>query len=197
LTRGKTVVHDPPICRRNGCIRGAGYVRLCWAADANAVRDSIVREFFRPWQRKIGMLTLLMACVLLGAWARGRKYGDGVLFRSSKYTRCEISSSPLGIGFCVYDETDALKRSKNNFDFQHSDWSNMPSQPFEGLGFDWRLNSNGFLIGSNPGSGTTIGIRIIAVPHFAFIIPLTAISAWLLLAMPRLTKPAKPTAEAK
>ena len=34
-----------------------------------------MREFFKPWRRKIGVVTLVMACVLMAGWVRSEMIG--------------------------------------------------------------------------------------------------------------------------
>lgn len=38
-----------------------------------------MREFFQGWKRKIGVVTLLMACVLLAGWIRSQSIRDEFL----------------------------------------------------------------------------------------------------------------------
>jgi hypothetical protein len=39
-----------------------------------------MREFFRGWRRKAGVVTLVMACVSMCMWIRGRVFIEGALF---------------------------------------------------------------------------------------------------------------------
>ena len=41
-----------------------------------------MREFFRGWKRKVGVLTLVMALVATGGWVRGQSYWDYVFIVS-------------------------------------------------------------------------------------------------------------------
>lgn len=35
-----------------------------------------MREFFKPWRRKLGVLVLVLACVLMAGWARSQRMID-------------------------------------------------------------------------------------------------------------------------
>src|SRR5436190_957332 len=37
-----------------------------------------MREFFKPWRRKMGVLTLMLACVFTGLWLRSTVVHDSV-----------------------------------------------------------------------------------------------------------------------
>ena len=39
-----------------------------------------MREFFKGWRRKMGCVTLLMVCALMGAWARSYSVFDSMQF---------------------------------------------------------------------------------------------------------------------
>ena len=38
-----------------------------------------MRELFRGWRRKVGLATLVMACLLMGAWARSYAVRDQIV----------------------------------------------------------------------------------------------------------------------
>src|SRR4051794_40257879 len=40
----------------------------------------IMGEFFKPWRRRIGVVTLLMALVFMGGWLRSHSFVDYVVF---------------------------------------------------------------------------------------------------------------------
>lgn len=38
------------------------------------------REFFKPWRRRIGVVTLVLACVLMAGWVRSQSMADDIYF---------------------------------------------------------------------------------------------------------------------
>lgn len=51
-----------------------------------------MREFFLGWRRKAGCVTLLMACALMGAWARSQYISDSYFCWTDKSTHYQYSS---------------------------------------------------------------------------------------------------------
>lgn len=47
-----------------------------------------MREFFKPWRRKAGVLTLVMACALIGMWLRSQLVEEsaGLTVGARKYS---------------------------------------------------------------------------------------------------------------
>jgi hypothetical protein len=51
-----------------------------------------MREFFNGWRRKTGCVTLVLVCVLLGAWARSYSVFDSMQFSGISHQYCVLSS---------------------------------------------------------------------------------------------------------
>ena len=45
-----------------------------------------MREFFKEWRRKVGLLTLLMACVFMAGWVRSHVIQDQFLFSTDGHS---------------------------------------------------------------------------------------------------------------
>jgi len=56
-------------------------------------------EFFKPWRRKIGVMTLLMALVFMAGWVRSLVYNDDIRVFVGKQTVHELHSSPNGLAW--------------------------------------------------------------------------------------------------
>ena len=56
-----------------------------------------MRESFKPLRKRIGVVTLLMACLLMVGWVRSPSFHDEVSFNGTELT--ESLSSHLG---CIY-----------------------------------------------------------------------------------------------
>lgn len=62
-------------------------------------------SFFKPWRRKLGLLTLLMACVFAAGWVRSRFSEDMHLWKSDVLVAFVVSiDSTLMIWGGAYDE---------------------------------------------------------------------------------------------
>jgi hypothetical protein len=129
-----------------------------------------MREFFKGWRRKVGCVTLVMACVLGIGWGRSYFVEDRVAFTSGSF-RYAIGTSP---GRVLWDQ-----------------WLNDP--PMDGLGWSssWR-DLNGPMQ-SRPDYYKAPADSILgklqfesrSVPYWPFAVPLTFLSGYLVLSKPR------------
>ena len=58
-------------------------------------------DYFKPWRRKIGVLTLVMACVFMGAWVRSNSILDELLLHVAKNETNERTSLTYDILFSL------------------------------------------------------------------------------------------------
>ena len=153
-------------------------------------------EFFRGWRRKVGVATLLMACVAMAAWLRSESFCD---FYSTEIDRDEmrlrrrfdIRSASGKIWITTVDVTSAwgvsvtkwgsrtigdstIRRVRAN---QKRDTDYTIELDLGSLGF--RFETGQFL--QNP----VTRITTFTIPYWSITIPLTALSAFLLLSKPR------------
>ena len=73
-------------------------------------------DFFKPWRRKIGVLTLLMACVFIGLLIRSRNSVDLVTLYSTKSNYVFVSGGERclfvnGDGFVQQMESNTAQRA--------------------------------------------------------------------------------------
>jgi hypothetical protein len=132
-----------------------------------------MRDVFRGWDRKVGFVVLLVACVLTIAWIRSLTTTDylafqfkeptaGVKFTAFRSHAGEIGWQDLSMfeGYCPVG------------------WSSSPRDL-------QKLSDEQFML------------AFVTVPYWWVVLPLTLISAWLLLFKTQRTnfeKPAQPTA---
>ena len=153
-------------------------------------------DYFKPPRRKIGLLTLVSACVFAGGWMRSQWAVDHVYFVPDHQTLHIIYSCPIGIGW---------NRGQETVDFPHfgpptglrslSSATLTPSSlsyafPFgwakewdqQWLGFRW----GNFSISSTPPSPpSVVEVQLWIIPYWSIVAPLTALAAYLLFKPPR------------
>ena len=134
--------------------------------------------YFRPLRRKIGVLTLLMALAFMTGWIRSCFMSDHLGFSTKSYPLITFSSRLGILDFSWFDEGLQLKTN-----FQ---WSSNPipknakADPKSNRLFWWEerpLSTSG---GSNGQGGNAFSIQ-----YSVIAVPLTLLSAWLLLSRPR------------
>jgi hypothetical protein len=124
-------------------------------------------EYFKPWRRKIGVVTLVMGLACLGGWARSFSVFDSValpLPYSGNYGFVLISTN--GRVWCGRI------------------WCEEPIIP------NWDASSLPLLRATILPSGESVEQTFIAlyrddlIPYSSIVVPLTLLSAWLLLSKP-------------
>ena len=155
-----------------------------------------MREFFKPWRRKLGLLTLMMACVAMAAWIRSEAIEDNLVLGGSW-------SHDLS-----YPHLDSYRGGLNWYlssaQLDQEGWHSVPlgpdvsgdplrryTNPHE---IKWRWLWFGFDAGKmNFGEAIVSWCRI---PYWSIVLPLTALSAFLLLTKPRLSTQERTTESA-
>jgi hypothetical protein len=135
-----------------------------------------MREFFRGWRRKIGCVTLLMALAMTGAWFRSLILCDAILIRSgTSWVDAIVSDAGHLMWADVCDDSpDPVIQ-----------WRQFPATMFRDQeSIEWHKLWLSFAIGEFRSSKTVVG-RIWSAPYCALVVPLTLLSAYLLLWKPR------------
>ena len=185
-------------------------------------------EFFKPWRRKLGVVTLLMACVFAAGWSRSFRnheiikvqvaQGLGIVdSHRGNFVCCRLSilNMPryLGPPYDVIAMNSQIGDSKelsttyrsvygNRIPFE---WNAIPldsiglgDSVFEdpelhrlgicGMTYAWKsiVHSR-----SDTSNSEEERFTFIVVPYWSIVLPLTSLSAWLLLSKPRPTKRAE------
>lgn len=160
--------------------------------------------FFKGWKRKVGVLTLLLACALAAFWMRGlefedvwqpsygKKLGDiheapvQHVFRVSHYGLTWQRSQSLDGGSFAWEPSFSsdiisiaaqIEEKGEKRDAPHMKWR------WRGAGFDFYDSESDDILRSRR-----------RVPYWAIVLPLTFASAWLLLSRNKSTTPRTSTA---
>ena len=154
-------------------------------------------EFFKPWRRKIGVVTLVMACVLAAGWMRSLYCIDAVEFYSGWNTATSVVSVDRSICWARYNYNGhpISLPTVESIEIPPSPSTGIysPARPY------WGIKINGFRgpgrngyrppvleVSVDDGGGVNF-TRCAIVPYWSIVIPLTVLSACLLLSKPRKT----------
>lgn len=123
-------------------------------------------EYFKPLRRKLGILTLLIACAMATVWVRSTQSGDMFLNVRSPIVDLIISAN----GELNWLEWDQGKVNISN----EAEFGMSPTDLLESYGTTRQvLQEKGF------------APREVSIPYWSVVIPLTLLSAWLLLSKRR------------
>jgi len=129
-------------------------------------------DFFKPWRRKTGVVTLVMALTLACGWARSRVVADQLAIRIGPDRVFWMISNDDWTGLAILKAGPYEYRESS---FQY--WNSVPlpnhrnGGPFSGINHSWDWYVRRYYI----------------FPYFLLVIPLTLLSAWLLLSKARPT----------
>ncbi len=154
-------------------------------------------DYIKPWRRKIGVVTLVLACLLMVGWLRSVAFHDEVRFHTWTDRTDGLVSTDSSIGW----------ESRSGFEFHNKQstplMAFLPGNRFVKISrstdprnysrWDWNWYWCGFAGGvAHYGHGLDeIHIEhhnIWIVPYWSIVIPLTVVSTWLLLSKTRSSK---------
>ena len=149
-------------------------------------------EFFRGWRRKLGVVTLGLALGFTAGWVRSKTYFDRVEFCYSRIlkTNNNFMSAYRGIEWISFwgdDPPSSKEKTTWNSGRMNADFSTIRFKSFRRTR---NYELGGFVYEDGEFAGF-LQMRIIVIPYWSTIIPLTLLSAYLLLVKPRVAKPAK------
>ena len=137
-----------------------------------------MRNFFRGWKRKFGVVTLVLTCLFAGGWVRSQHRSDMFTNRVKMRLRAIFS----------VDQSIVLEWAENT---EHLWWATVfrsdPAIPNEFLGNDvirWNFHLLGFRHGSVPADRFPYDVTFVVIPYWSIVLPLTLLSAWLMLSQP-------------
>ena len=129
-----------------------------------------MREFFKGWRRKIGCVALVMACAFLCGWVRSL-YATDTVIRSVNHTTEGVFSTEGSFGWFKQDHPEIINRSAF-WEASVGEFGTISDPTFV---WSW----NGFSsIESQSG-------RASSIPYWSIVIPLTLLSAYLIVWKPR------------
>ena len=154
-------------------------------------------EFFKGWRRKAGLVTLAMACMLSMGWMRSYGIQDMIPVKDGESLHV-VESIDGGLRWTrhvpppnsqTYSSQDIPVR------WSSQDVSKIGSAKYwvvAGMfNVEWQWNWCGFHFAAatigNPPAKTRHDVLII--PYWSLVLPLTLLSAWLILGKPRKAKP--------
>lgn len=141
-----------------------------------------MRDFFRGWKRKVGVVTLILAVVLTGEWARNFRFRDLVLIQSGKRTIHEVEFSTNGVSWATqrWDDPDYFGMRKW---FELRTLSYIESTYFSPrFAVKWHKSWFGFHFASIGNSPFFVGEQLVCtLPYWSIVLPLAILSALLLL----------------
>ena len=126
-------------------------------------------EFFHGWRRKVGCLTLVMACLFMAGWVRSRFVYDWIEV-NTKPSRLSISSGWGQIRLWGMSHQPTLPT------YRYSIGEELIGIDVRGTP-EWRIDFAGFQLSDQ--------FHLCFIPYWSITVPLTLISLWLLLSKPR------------
>ena len=152
-------------------------------------------EFFRPWRRKIGCVTLLLACLFAVGWVRSLSQCDELNFTiPSHFNRVISKGGYIAWGqFFMIHETEfprivsgwtSFANDKSSISSAVNEWGVAVSEQIGRFGFAFKEGDVGIYGEIVPG--------ILVIPYWSIVILLTPLSAFLLLSKPHPSKTAEP-----
>ena len=142
-------------------------------------------DYFKPWRRKIGVLTLVLACLFMAGWVRSLSQADTIALSGDNVTQNQLISSA---GTVCWDHISL--KGVNGFPSNNADviFAILVSERPKRRVF-WQRSWCGFETGQyiSPQFGPVRGLiwRNWQIPYWSIVIPLTLLSAYQLLSRPR------------
>ena len=140
-------------------------------------------EYFKGWRRKFGLLTLLLALPFLGGWVRSFSNVDTLIpYAPRNPGKCFylVISERSAVKFVRVYGTDVFALSPSRF------FNSVPIKPANPtLSVECRWQFCGFEFRDGPLGAGEIKMTAYVFPYWAIVIPLTVVSAYLLLTTPR------------
>ena len=140
-------------------------------------------EYFKPWRRKFGVLTLLVACVFAAGWVRSLQIADILQVRLDTNVQSFGGYVVLATSWPTFQTENPVRRYPIWITVAVRDcWltvtnDNLGPWAFDAFGF--RMRTQLHQIGA--------AVRYYMVPYWSIVLPLTVLSAYLLLSKPRNT----------
>jgi hypothetical protein len=153
-------------------------------------------EYFRPWRRKMGVLTLLMALVFMAGWVRSNFVSDNISSSVCRNRFLSLSSSleTLLVATIVTDIPDLVAQGPQ----WHTDTPKSTDiKPLDDPEVEckWRCCQFGYgelsrkEFDENLQREFSFDVAMTPFPYWFITIPLTLLSTYLLLSKPRPGKP--------
>jgi len=150
-------------------------------------------EFFKGWRRKMGCITLVMACMFIVGWVRSYFYMDVGGFQSPSFS-CGVFSNLDGLGLSIHEHSSQTLVIPFKIVWPQC-LGDAQSDRLDPKFFDWHTESCGihFAEKSDPPPSVVTRMRVLIFPYVLITVPLTLFSAWLLVSkQPAVKRTAEP-----
>ena len=141
-------------------------------------------DYLKPLRRKIGVLTLVMACVMMGMWGRSTDTTDTFLIAGGGMGKGSYSLISTREGLCWDYQLPVSYIGK-----QQRLWRTLECKEyFSTTNTIWRWRQAGFAYCEHhlfPTDDSICSDCYFIVPYWSIVSPLTVLAAWLLLSKPR------------
>ena len=152
-------------------------------------------EFFKGWRRKIGLVTLALAMVLMCGWFRSYSASDWLSIHTGEFTIQSLASMDCSLVWGGIDGRESKfvpnihmwhtgEAISIDDDRLHKDGR----QRFRWLGFEVVDFYEEYYVGDMQPPLATVRSTIWIFPYWSLVLPLTLLSAWLILMKPRKAK---------
>jgi hypothetical protein len=141
-------------------------------------------DFFKPWRRKIGAVSLVMACVFSVGLVRSFYISDVMEYFPGESSMIRLISWRGNVSCSYLIGKPPSKFVKRFLFFAYENPYPFETE-FEGCQWDWRVGHMGVATCSD----TTSDSIAVVSPYWSIVFPLTLLSAYLLLTKPRTAKP--------
>ncbi len=149
-------------------------------------------DFFKPWRRRMGLLTLVMACLLGAEWGRSVTTFDQLRWSTEHSLHTCVSTGGHLLWNSHFMERPLTPEFRRVSFWLHGDAKNQPIDYLENTNIVWELRFGTFIIGKSTMRIYGITTRyVVAIPYWLIVLPLTLLSAYLLLSKPRPAKKAE------
>lgn len=138
-------------------------------------------EFLRGWKRKVGVATLVMACVVCAEWLRSDEIADKVTITPTVANSFSVASDRHGISLICETQFLLLTSPSDRIKFTSSTQMFQPHPLYVGRDdrLDWRRRYWRFDLGRL--RSDTKSVTALIVPHWAINAMLIMVAAWLLV----------------
>ena len=148
-----------------------------------------MREFFRGWRRKVGVVTLVMASLFAAGWVRSIMMLDIVIIPSGPFVTVTTISNDNYFGVQYHRRIDPPNGSSIPT-WKHVVDSTKIKRLLADRQMTWHGSIGGFRRGEiemeRPGQ-----LVVYLIPYWSITVPLTLVSFWLLLSALRKSTPKK------
>ena len=154
-------------------------------------------DYLKPWRRKIGVLSLVLACVCAAGWMRSRRIADSITYPVEKH---RFDSLVSATGSLVWQRNHLVPQPAElegaavtgpiSPIWQTSPISDEGADEDSGLIWSWRFCGFG-IAGSPPEQDQELGMSatLLYLPYWSVVLPLALLASYLLLSKPQLKKP--------